>query len=58
MQSVYSATSADRATGHSLGVSYPSAEMHSVYSAASADWANGIEVSELELQVNYRIISY
>ena len=26
--------------GHSLGVSYPSAEMQSVYFAAPADWAH------------------
>ena len=26
-------------TGHSLGGSYPSAEVQSVYSAAPADWA-------------------
>ena len=40
MQSVYSATLADWATGHSLGESYPSAEMQTVYSAAPADLAS------------------
>ena len=39
MQSVYSAFPAHWATGHSLGESYPSAEMQSVYSTAPADWA-------------------
>ena len=29
--------------GHSLGESYPSAEMQSVYSTAPADWASELE---------------
>ena len=36
---------------HSLGDSYPSAEMQSVYSAAPADWANGIMVNKLDCQI-------
>ena len=32
-------------SGHSLGKSYPSAEIHSVYSAASADWGKTYNVS-------------
>ena len=41
MQSVYSTTPTDWATGRSLGKSYPSTEMQSVYSTAPADWATG-----------------
>ena len=39
MQSVYSTAPANWATRHSLGKSYPSAEMQSVYSTAPANWA-------------------
>ena len=41
MQSVCSTTTADWDSGHSLGGSYPSAEIQSVYSTAVADWASG-----------------
>ena len=37
---MYSAATADWATGLSLGYSYPSAVMQSAYSAAPANWAN------------------
>ena len=61
MQLVYSADSADWATGHSLGKSYPSAEMKSVYSAASADWATGHSLGKsypsAEMQLVYSAAS-
>ena len=41
MQSVYSATPSEWATGHSLGKPYPSEEMLSVYSATPPEWATG-----------------
>ena len=37
--------------GHSLGVSYPSAEMQSVYSTDPADWAcSGINIVTVKMQ--------
>ena len=41
MQSVYSSSTADWATDHSLGESYSSAEMQSVYYTAQADRVTG-----------------
>ena len=41
MQTLYSASPADRATGHSMGESYPSVEMQTLYSASPADRATG-----------------
>ena len=38
MQSVHSTTSADWATGHSLGEFFPSSEIQSVHSTDPADW--------------------
>ena len=46
MQEVYSAASADWATGHSLVESYPSAAMKSVYSGALR-WLNKCENTHL-----------
>ena len=45
MQSVYSATPADWATGHLLGESYSSAEKQAVFSTAPADWTTTVKES-------------
>ena len=56
MQSAYSTASADWAIEHSLGQSYPAAEMQSMYTIASAEWTKGQSLGESYLSAEMQSV--